>query len=272
MPLRNQRKKPWCKLGFTTVQEAEESQQRPEITQLRIVGREDFSPCLLEILARQTYLNCRSCHIQFTGIALHQLDPLGNAGQTHLNSDATIGDEGRPQGAPLPIVFSGRYALGRAPTRGAPTRFRQPHVVLSQLDAIALLGNPLGLPRNCEMWYIEPTTPTATACQVSCNCLPIIPLATLECESRKERRSIFSRLRSVPSIMVQCTTLSGQGRPISRTRAPFPSQFHPHWSTSTFFLSAHGAGPFRFADARRANPMHGLTTDGLTTEGLYQCW
>ena len=179
---------------------------------------------------------------------------------------------GRPQGAPLPIVFFRRYALGRAPTRGAPTRFRQPHVVLSQLDAIALLGNPLGLPRNCEMWYIEPTTPTATACQVSCNFLPIIPLATLECESRKERRSIFSRLRSVPSIMVQCTTLSGQGRPISRTRAPFQSQFHPHRSTSTFFLSAHGGVPFRFADARRANPMHGLTTDGLTTEGLYQCW
>ena len=40
-----------------------------------------------------------------------------SAGQTHLNSDATIADEGRPQGAPLPI----RYALGRAPTRGAPT-------------------------------------------------------------------------------------------------------------------------------------------------------
>ena len=128
MPLRNQRKKPWCKLGFTTVQEAEESQQRPEITQLRIVGREDFSPCLLEILARQTYLTCRSCHIQFIGIALHQLDPLGNAGQTHLNSDAKIADEGRPQGgggrpqgAPLPIVFSRRYAVGRAPTRSAPT-------------------------------------------------------------------------------------------------------------------------------------------------------
>ena len=28
---------------------------------------------------------------------------------------------GRPQGAPLPIVFSRRYDLGRAPTRGAPT-------------------------------------------------------------------------------------------------------------------------------------------------------
>ena len=29
--------------------------------------------------------------------------------------------EGRPQGVPLPIVFSRRLALGRAPTRGAPT-------------------------------------------------------------------------------------------------------------------------------------------------------
>ena len=28
---------------------------------------------------------------------------------------------GHPQGAPLPIVFSPRYALRRAPTRGAPT-------------------------------------------------------------------------------------------------------------------------------------------------------
>ena len=45
---------------------------------------------------------------------------------------------GHPQGAPLPIAFSRRYALGRAPTRGAPTRFRQPHVGLSQFDAIAL--------------------------------------------------------------------------------------------------------------------------------------
>ena len=70
-----------------------------------------------------------------------------SAGQSHLNSDATIAYEGRPQGgegthkgrpyrlsslgvrpwgghpqgAPLPIVFSRRLALGRAPTRGAPT-------------------------------------------------------------------------------------------------------------------------------------------------------
>ena len=120
MPLRNQRKKPWCKLGFTTVQEAEASQQCPEITQLRIVGREDFSLCLLEVLARQTYLNCRSCHIQFTGIASHQLDPLGNAGQTHLNSDAKIADEGRPQGAPLPIVFSWTLCPEEGTHKGRP--------------------------------------------------------------------------------------------------------------------------------------------------------
>ena len=40
---------------------------------------------------------------------------------------------GHPQGAPLPIVFSRRSALGRASTRGAPTRFRQPHEVFSNL-------------------------------------------------------------------------------------------------------------------------------------------
>ena len=90
------------------------------------------------------------------------------AGQTHLNSDAKIADEGHPQGgegthkgcpyllfsakkpassrqrrmefaiAHYDLHSSRRYALRRAPTRGAPTRFRQPHVGLSQFDAIAL--------------------------------------------------------------------------------------------------------------------------------------
>ena len=41
--------------------------------------------------------------------------------------------EGHPQGVPLPIIFSRRFALRRAPTRGAPTRFRQPHEVFSNL-------------------------------------------------------------------------------------------------------------------------------------------
>ena len=55
-------------------------------------------------------------------------DDQEDPGQTHLNSDAKIAGEGRPQGAPLPIRYAlgragrpFRYALGRAPTRGAPT-------------------------------------------------------------------------------------------------------------------------------------------------------
>ena len=92
-------------------------------------------------------------------------------GQTHLNSDAKIADEGRPQGVPL-LHFSAkkpassrqrrmefaiahydlhsfrRCALKRAPTRGAPTRFRQPHVGLSHFDAIALDGLQTELKRN----------------------------------------------------------------------------------------------------------------------------
>ena len=38
-----------------------------------------------------------------------------------LSSLGVLPCEGRPQGAPLPIVFSRRFDLGRAPTRGAPT-------------------------------------------------------------------------------------------------------------------------------------------------------
>ena len=38
-----------------------------------------------------------------------------------LSSFGVMAGEGRPQRVPLPIVFSRRYALGRAPTRGAPT-------------------------------------------------------------------------------------------------------------------------------------------------------
>ena len=38
-----------------------------------------------------------------------------------LSSPGVMPWGGHPQGAPLPIVFSRRYALRRAPTRGAPT-------------------------------------------------------------------------------------------------------------------------------------------------------
>ena len=50
-----------------------------------------------------------------------------------LSSLGVLPCEGHPQGVPLPIVFSRRFALRRAPTRGAPTRFRQPHEVFSNL-------------------------------------------------------------------------------------------------------------------------------------------
>ena len=38
-----------------------------------------------------------------------------------LSSPGVLPCEGHPQGVPLPIVFSRRFALQRAPTRGAPT-------------------------------------------------------------------------------------------------------------------------------------------------------
>ena len=69
----------------------------------------------------------------------------------HLSSLGVLPWGGHPQGAPLPIVFSRRYALGRAPTRGAPTRIRQPHVGLSQFDAIAL---PLARSKNSDATII----------------------------------------------------------------------------------------------------------------------
>ena len=50
-----------------------------------------------------------------------------------MSSLGVLAWEGHPQGVPLAVVFSRRFALGRAPTRGAPTRFRQPYVVFSNL-------------------------------------------------------------------------------------------------------------------------------------------
>ena len=65
------------------------------------------------------------------GVSSRAIADEGRPQGAHLISDArvpTIADEGRPQGARLPI----RLALERAPL------LRQPHVGLSQFDAIAL--------------------------------------------------------------------------------------------------------------------------------------
>ena len=85
-------------------------------------------------------------------------EPGKHPGQTHLNSDVKIADEGRPQGAPLPIVFSRRYALRRAPTRGAPTycllsalcpgegTHKGCPYLLSSLGVMPWGGHPQGVP------------------------------------------------------------------------------------------------------------------------------
>ena len=65
---------------------------------------------------------------------------------------------GHPQGVPLPIVFSRRFGLGRAPTRGAPTdcllsafwpgegTHKGRPYRLSSLGVLAWGGHPQGVP------------------------------------------------------------------------------------------------------------------------------
>ena len=112
-------------------------------------------------------------------------EPGKHPGQTHLNSDAKIADEGRPQGAPLPIVFSRRYALGRAPTRGAPTNCLLPalcpgegtHKGRYQLPSLGVMpwgGHPQGaLPIAFSRRYAlgrAPTRGAPTYCLLSALC------------------------------------------------------------------------------------------------------
>ena len=93
-------------------------------------------PCLLSV-------HVPSATAGMTSLYDHVRSILGctqQAGQSHLNSDATIAHEGRPQGGEgthkgcpyrwslgvfsrkgVPLPIARRLALGRAPTRGAPT-------------------------------------------------------------------------------------------------------------------------------------------------------
>ena len=123
------------------------------------------------------------CHIVSSFLQM-STEPGKHPGQTHLNSDAKIADEGHPQGgegthkgcpylhfpakkpassrqrrmefaiAHYDLHSSRRYPLRRTPTRGAHTRFRQPHVVLSQFDAIAL-GKHQGLVRDHFARFVQ---------------------------------------------------------------------------------------------------------------------
>ena len=98
------------------------------------------------------------------GVPFYQLSSLGLEKGTHkgrpyqLSSLGVLPWEGRPQGAPLPIVFSRRYALRRAPTRGAPTDCLLSTLCpgkgahkgcpyrLSSLDIMPWEGRPQGVP------------------------------------------------------------------------------------------------------------------------------
>ena len=75
-----------------------------------------------------------------------------------LSSLGVLSWEGHPQGVPLPIVFSRRFALGRAPTRGAPTdcllsafcpgkgTHKGCPYRLSSLGVLSWEGHPQGVP------------------------------------------------------------------------------------------------------------------------------
>ena len=75
-----------------------------------------------------------------------------------LSSRGVLAWGGHPQGVPLPIVFSRRFALGRAPTRGAPTdcllsafcpakgTHKGRPYRLSSLGVLPCEGHPQGVP------------------------------------------------------------------------------------------------------------------------------
>ena len=75
---------------------------------------------------------------------------------------------GHPQGVPLPIVFSRRYALGRAPTRGAPT-----NCLVSALCPGE--GTHKGCPYRCLVSALCPGEGTHKGCPYQLPCLGVMP-------------------------------------------------------------------------------------------------
>ena len=98
---------------------------------------------------------------------------------------------GRPQGAPLPIVFSRRYALGRAPTRGAPTNcllwalcpgegtHKGRPYLLSSLGVMPWGGRPQGapLPDSGSLTWVCPNL-MQLPCRVPARQIATRPLST----------------------------------------------------------------------------------------------
>ena len=79
---------------------------------------------------------------------------------------------GHPQGVPLPIVFSRRFALGRAPTRGAPT-----DCLLSAFCPGKGLGRAptRGAPTDCFLSAFCPGKGTHKGCPYRLSSLGVLP-------------------------------------------------------------------------------------------------
>ena len=84
-----------------------------------------------------------------------------------LSSLGVLAWEGHPQGVPLPIVFSRRLALGRAPTRGAPTD--------CLLSAFGLGRAPTrGAPTDCLLSAFWPGKGTHKGCPYRLSSLGVL--------------------------------------------------------------------------------------------------
>ena len=94
---------------------------------------------------------------------------------------------GHPQGAPLPIVFSRRLALGRAPTRGAPTdcllsafcpgegtHKGRPYRVFSRRSALGRAPTR-GAPTGCLLSAFGPGEGTHKGCPYRLSSLGVLP-------------------------------------------------------------------------------------------------
>ena len=149
-----------------------------------------------------------------------------------LSSLGVMPCEGRPQGAPLPIVFSRRFALRRAPTRGAPTdcplsafcpgkgAHKGRPYQLSSLGVLPCEGRPQGAPLPIVLsrrfaLRRAPTRGAPTDCLLSAFCpakgahkgrpYRLSSLGVLPCEGRPQGAPlpiVFSRrfaLRRAPT-------------------------------------------------------------------------
>ena len=163
-------------------------------------GRPQGGDCLLQALRRAPTRGAPTdCLLQALcpGEGTHKGCPY------HLSSPGVMPWGGHPQGAPLPIVFSRRYALGRAPTRGAPTicllsafcpgegTHKGRPYRLSSLGVMPWGGRPQGapLPESGSLTWVCPNL-----MQLPCR-LPARKIATRPLSTNVSTRGVVVRNR-----------------------------------------------------------------------------